>query len=296
MHKRLPGCMGEAQEGVISWFKSSEVSVERYFLFSALALVVTFAWMEPAGAAGLGFLKGLVFWTVQLSILIPLLISIQQLVSHHITLRGPRAPWILTALSGVVGAFLFVPIAYFLDAVFGLPENGAPLGLVRALLDEASGVVVPVTVTWVALNAPWILQLDFSARRGEVVPQELDHDGNPPSEETEQPTPFLQELRSRTEGDLISISSELHYVRVVTTTREVMFLYNLRDAIDQLPVGAGVQIHRSHWVSRDHIEEVIKTNGALECLLSNGRRLPVSRRKYGELKEFLALRLESLAT
>jgi hypothetical protein len=269
------------------WFDATAVSVEQYFFFSSLTLIVLFAWMEPAGSAGVGFGKGLVFWTTQISILIPLLICIQQLASHHVTLKTPQTPWIQTALSGVVAALLFVPIAYFLDLVFAIPEDEASNGILHGLLDEASGVVVPVTVTWLALNAPWILQLDFSKRYTEPATPEIDEHGAKTSSEMRQPTRFLQELRNRTSGDLISISSELHYVRVVTTETEVMFLYNLKDALEQLPSDAGVQIHRSHWVSREHVKDLTKKNGSWECTLSNGKRLPISRRKYSEIKDLL---------
>jgi hypothetical protein len=269
------------------WFDSTAVSVEQYFFFSSLALVVLFAWMEPSGAAGIGFAKGLVFWSIQISILIPLLIAVQHLASHYVTLKTPQTPWIQTALSGVLAALLFVPLAYFLDTLFAIPNNESSLGIVHGLLDEASGVVVPVTVTWLALNAPWILQLDFSKKHvGRAIQEPAAHEANPPKH-VEQPTRFLQELQSRTSGDLISISSELHYVRVVTTDDEVMFLYNLKDAIEELPSNAGVQIHRSHWVSKEHVRELTKRNGNSECTLSNGKSLPVSRRKYSELKNLL---------
>jgi hypothetical protein len=279
--------MAAIQREAKRWFDSTAVSVEQYFFFSSLTLVVLFAWMEPSGAAGIGFGKGLIFWTIQISILIPLLITIQHFTSHYVTLKNPLTPWVQTALSGVVAALLFVPIAFLLDALFAIPEDESSMGILRGLVDEASGVVVPVTVTWLALNAPWILQLDFSKKRTEQATQQPATNEAKASHDTEQPTRFLQELKSRASGDLISISSELHYVRVVTTDTEVMFLYNLKDALKELPSDAGVQIHRSHWVSKGQIRGLTKRNGGSECTLSNGRKLPVSRRKYAEVKDLL---------
>jgi hypothetical protein len=279
--------MSETESKMERWFDAAAVSVAQYFFFSSLALVVIFAWMEPAGAAGIGFAKGLVFWTIQIAILIPLLIRVQHLASHYFARQVLHSPWMQTAASGIVAALLFVPIAYFLDILFAIPEKESSMGLVHGLLDEASGVVVPVTVTWLALNAPWILQLDFSRRSTKVAIQELDSYTAKPSSGAQPPTRFIQELRSRASGDLISISSELHYVRVVTTDTQVMFLYNLKDAIEELPTDAGVQIHRSHWVSKDHVKSLTKRNGSFEATLSNGKRLPVSRRKYSEVKHLL---------
>lgn len=285
--------MTEATRIGSRWFDSTAVSVKKYFLFSSLALIVVFAWMEPAGASGLGFARGLVFWTVQISILIPLLIAIQHGVSHCVTLKSfalasSAKPWMQTALSGVVAALLFVPFAYLLDVIFGIPDDDASLGLLWSLCDEAAGVVVPVTVTWLALNAPWICQLDFSQRLPVVATEHLSLQPGGSLQAAAEMSRFLQELRGRASGDLISISSELHYVRVVTTDSEVMFLYNLKDAIEELPADAGVHIHRSHWVSRSHIKEVTKRQGISECTLSNGRRLPVSRRKYLEVRDLLS--------
>jgi hypothetical protein len=174
-----------------------------------------------------------------------------------------------------------------LDILFGMPEESSPSGILLGLCDEAGGVVVPVTVTWLALNAPWIYQLDFSRRQPELSTHTRSTQRISSSQDTAELGRFLQELQSRASGDLISISSELHYVRVVTTESEVMFLYNLKDAIDELPADAGVHIHRSHWVSRRHIKELSKRHGASECILSNGKRLPVSRRKYLEVRELL---------
>jgi hypothetical protein len=295
--------MGETSDQAINWFKSTDVSVERYFIFSSLALIVVFAWMEPSGAAGIGFLKGLVFWTIQISILIPLLILTQHVVSHskrlgltkrrnesNLPLLTLETPWTQTALSGVLASIVFVPIGYFLDTLFAIPNNESSGGIIFGLIDEAAGVIVPVTVTWLALNAPWILQLDFSRTRPDVPTQipVADLESSPTEVNTQ--TRFIQELRSRTSGELISISSELHYLRVVTSSEEVMFLYNLRDAIDELPASWGVQIHRSHWVSKEHVRELKRSSGNWQCVLSNGQKLPVSRRKYLEVKEILTKR------
>jgi hypothetical protein len=205
-----------------------------------------------------------------------------------VSVRSARAPWIQTLLAGIFAAILFVPIGYLLDIIFAIPDDSSGIGILHGLLDEASGVIVPVTTTWIALNAPWIFQLDFSNRQSETVaePQVISQEQS--SSETGKSNRFLQELRSRATGELISISSELHYLRVTTTDDEVMFLYNLKDAVDELPSNSGVQIHRSHWVCTMQVKQLVKKSGYYECILSNGKRLPVSRRKYAEVKDLLA--------
>jgi hypothetical protein len=165
----------------------------------------------------------------------------------------------------VVASLLFVPIAYSLDLLFAIPDDVSSDSILLGLIDEAAGVLVPVTITWIALNAPWIFQLDFSLKPPEVAPAQPGDSKKNLSEDTQQTGRFLQELRNRASGDLISISSELHYLRVTTTDAEVMFLYNLKDAIEELPSNSGVQVHRSHWVSRDHVKQLTKKNGNTEC-------------------------------
>lgn len=293
------------RRGEARWFDAGAVSVKRYFVGSSLTLIILFAWMEPAGAAGIGFWTGLVFWTIQIAILIPLLIATQHRMSHYLALKSPLAPWIQTAVAGIIAALIFVPIAYALDGLFGIPEGGVgavvasgarfeqllpPSALLQGLLNEAAGVVVPVTATWLALNVPWICELDFSRPRGEPPgPVRGEEGGEVPAPSLPaQTSQFIRELRMRASGDIVSMSSELHYLRVVTTDTEVMFLYNLKDAIEELPSHAGVHIHRSHWVAKAHVQEIVKRDGNPECLLSNGKRLPVSRRRYAEVKELLA--------
>jgi hypothetical protein len=268
-------------------FNSTSVSVEKYFFYSSIALILVFAWMEPAGSAGIGFGIGIVFWTIQISILIPLLIATQHFISHYMNRSLSDRPWIKTTLSGIVAALLFVPIAYLLDIFFSIPDDSYSMHIMPALLDEASGVVVPVTITWLALNAPWILQLDFSKK----ILQNQNYSDSISDISSIKPysnaNRFLSELKKRARGDLISISSELHYLRVTTTDSQCMFLYNLKDAIEEIPSSLGIQIHRSHWVSRKHIIKLTKKNGNYECLLLNGNKLPVSRRKHAEVRGLL---------
>lgn len=278
--------------------KYSSISVARYFLFSSLALIVVFAWMEPTGASGIGFFKGLLFWTLQFSILIPLLSFTQNQLSHCIKFHFSYSPWIITALAGLIGAILFVPIAYLIDILLTIPEYSVGNGILAGLWGEAIGVVPPVVITWIALNTPWIIKLDFSETNlanPKIIDKTENKDSPSLREDLNPPSSFLIELKIRAKGELISISSELHYLRVVTTESEVMFLYNLKDAINELPKDIGVQIHRSHWVSKNHIKEVRVKEGRTECVLSNDKSLPISRRKYSSVKTLFSICNATLA-
>lgn len=273
--------------------------MSRYFLFSSAILMVVFAWMEPSGAAGLGFGLGLLFWLAQLGILMPLLIGLQIVTCHSLrrttryqTLGGN--PWVQTTIAGLAGGSLFVPFAYGLDLLFGVPEESEHVTLIAGLFDEAAGVVIPVAVTWVALNAPWICQLNFAHPRNGPLPIALEHAEVKEAPCTENPR-FMTQVRNQLGGEIISLSSELHYVRVTTTEGNVLVLYNLRDAVEELCKDSGIQVHRSHWVAREHIRSVKSVGGNLVCELSDGRTLPVSRRKRALVEGWLTTNRASSA-
>ena len=78
-------------------------------------------------------------------------------------------------------------------------------------------------------------------------------------------------------GGLISLHAEDHYVRVETHMGSEMILLRLSDAIALTAPFVGVQVHRSHWIVIDHVRDYDKTDGTWNVILSNGRRVPISR-------------------
>lgn len=68
-----------------------------------------------------------------------------------------------------------------------------------------------------------------------------------------------------------------HYVEVLTDKGTGLVLMRLSDAMRETGGVAGVQIHRSHWVALDAVENVVRADGRIYVELSGGRRLPVSR-------------------
>lgn len=271
--------------------QSGNVSGPWYFFYAGLCLAITFAWLEPSGAAGLGFLRGLPFWLLQMSVVIPLLLFAQSVLTEKIA-DTEYSPWLLTLWSALLGATAFVPFAYLFDIVFEVPEDHPNLTLVGGLLDEACGVIPPVVVTWLGLNAPWILQLSFAEPAWEhsndeysTVIHSTEHDC---SVQSPGPAGFLNRVQQHLAGELVSISSELHYLRVVTTEGQVLILHSMKDAIENLPSNFGIQIHRSHYVATTQIKDLRRTKNGLVCVLRNGTSLPVSRRRQSEVKRQIA--------
>jgi hypothetical protein len=99
----------------------------------------------------------------------------------------------------------------------------------------------------------------------------------PPIAPVQVPPPILERIPHPQRGALMALSVQDHYVAVVTEKGTSLVLMRLSDAIKETGAVAGLQIHRSHWVARDAVKRVIRTEGKISLELRSGARLPVSR-------------------
>ena len=88
--------------------------------------------------------------------------------------------------------------------------------------------------------------------------------------------------------EVICLQMEDHYVRIHTALGSKLILMRLSDAVARTG-REGLQVHRSWWVARDAVTEVIRDGRNLRLKLLNGLEVPVARRAVARLK---ALRLE----
>lgn len=88
---------------------------------------------------------------------------------------------------------------------------------------------------------------------------------------------FYDRLPARLGTALISVSSQDHYVEVVTDQGRTLIHMRMADVLDGLHSGAGQQIHRSHWVAARAFCGLSRQDGRMVARLSDGRALPVSR-------------------
>lgn len=91
-------------------------------------------------------------------------------------------------------------------------------------------------------------------------------------------------LGPRFGGDILALESEDHYVRVHGVRGSELLLMRLRDAIAEMDGAPGEQTHRSWWIARDAIAEVIRVGRTLELVLRNGARAPVARDSVDRLE------------
>ncbi|MEM6620351.1 MAG: LytTR family DNA-binding domain-containing protein [Pseudomonadota bacterium] len=76
---------------------------------------------------------------------------------------------------------------------------------------------------------------------------------------------------------LVRLQSADHYVEVHTETGAKLLLMRMGDAAEMLAGGRGGQVHRSHWVNFDEVNQVVKSNRKIWLRMSDGTDVPVSR-------------------
>lgn len=91
-------------------------------------------------------------------------------------------------------------------------------------------------------------------------------------------------LPDRLKRGLICLQMEDHYVRVHTRSGSELVLLSMREAMAQLGARHGERVHRSWWVARDAVTEVVADGRNLRLRLVGGLEAPVSRSQVGRLR------------
>jgi hypothetical protein len=158
-----------------------------------------------------------------------------------------------------------------------------------AWLDEIGGVVPPVVIAWVAINAPWVANW-----RMQKLPAPNQSSVQEPDAGSNRKDVLAQGVLSRLPVDnvdqILSIKSELHYLSVNTTAGKSMVLYNLKDAVNELNGDNSLQPHRSYWVNQQHVERLQRVGRQSRLILADGSAIPVSRSRLPQIQEALGAR------
>ncbi len=233
------------------------------------------------------------FWALQIGIGIAVL--------HGALLLMRRLPksakwplWLLVAVSGVLGSIVLAPLYWLIgeglmQQALGFPatiddDDVAPqLGFgLAAIVKEFSDIVGPVTAAWLLISWPRLYSqtLPLVAAPPAVAP---DQALQPAPMLEESPSPAWRAALPRELGDdLIAVSSELQYLRVWTTRGNALVLGSLQD-VEEGEGAGGMRVHRSWWVSARHVRRIRRSGDAASCELSDGREVPVSRRRKAEV-------------
>jgi hypothetical protein len=284
------GAMYEWAEFCMSGqFPLGDINPYKYFYSIAVVVGLLFASVGPKDEHPL--------WLIIMQWQLQTLIPMTALIASHIVLSfSPRfnrlTQWQQILISGVMGSALFTPFAALVD-IYMMGE-GYPEHLANEIYDEFQAVVVPVTLTWLLLNAPWLLGVRY---------QKISYYNNPskddgPRETDEVLHPVDQKGSAQHSGgnllsalqidryeQIQSMSSELHYISVVSDYGKELILYSLKSAIDELPHNLGMQVHRSHWIAYSHIKTVNKKGREGHIVTLNNLTVPVSRKYMPLLME-----------
>ncbi|MEO0865186.1 MAG: LytTR family DNA-binding domain-containing protein [Pseudomonadota bacterium] len=247
-----------------------------FLIAAGVFLSVAFALLRPAGSAEIRGALQLPFWALHV---FPALTLLQLAQVGLMALPGYGRPamivWVLAA--GVLGAALFTPWALAMDALFN--TGGAAAVPDETLITEFANLAPVLVVIWVGLNAGRILRL---------------RDEPPPSLDaaavgTANPA-FWRGVAPDLGTDLVSVSAELHYIRVRTTRGSDLVLRGFGDAVRQLGSAPGQQVHRSHWVMLRHVDRIERVGQRAVAHLSDGSTVPVSRGYRAALEQAVAAR------
>lgn len=268
-------------------------------------IVLILAMASPDAAAELNSGARLLYWSLHVGTAIAALFIASQLL-RSLPL-SPFGATTLVLLTGLAGTALVTPVYLALEHIWptagtseaddwlDLLEQSGFSGSVTAEFVEALPWTMPF---WLLINLPLLLGLPIgragiytdtqpkstpAAAPVETAKTDAQTEQAPPAGPPPVPT-TLQSVPQVYGTDIIAISSDMHYLVVTTAIGKTTVLGNLKDAIEELGP-RGIQVHRSHWIAHNHVARVIASDGRLTCLMSNGLRIPVSRRRNKSVRE-----------
>ncbi|WP_136659454.1 LytTR family DNA-binding domain-containing protein [Nitratireductor sp. XY-223] len=227
--------------------------------------------LEPDHTAGLPVLVAFALWSTHILFAAALFLAILE------TLRFFGAGnTVATVLSVLLVPFLFAPLSLLLDYGFGKPDEElqSAMNPVAVYLSEVVAVA-PVALA-VAVAAALIFYRETPDREPETV-------AAAPSLKS-----LIASVPAALGNDIVRMHAQDHYVEIVTAKGSALLTEQFGDCVDKLGQLDGLQCHRSHWVSLAHVTDVVRSGSAYKCTMSNGDAVPVSRRRYSELRERMA--------
>ena len=276
---------------------ANAASIFRYLGGTGCALWLLVMALQPdVGFRAPGLWMG-VFWLVTIGSGLAVLQSLLYFLSRRKQLQ-PLPLWSLVAASGILGSALLTPLYWLIgdglmQAILGfeatLDEQGdagtTPGFGLAALLQEFGDLVGPVTAAWLLISLPRLQGL-----LPPVLAQRQDGYNSTGTVEVSEPMPensnnrplWRQALPKELGDDVIAVSSELQYLRVWTTRGSALILGSLQE-VEDTEAMTGMRIHRSWWVHAGHVRTVRRKADGLVCQLSDGREIPVSRRRKADV-------------
>jgi DNA-binding LytR/AlgR family response regulator len=259
------------------------------------------------------------FWTVFSALVILFTAAGPFGTSEHMAL-GPRFGfWLINLASGTAIAVIFATVAAnhlesiiesrFWRMLAGSILASLPIGLTTMLLlyswhgseiswreflkSTASALplcaILPL-IYWAAMRHEDLAnQITGKQLAPQAPANEAEAQTSPPLPEPTRELPaLLARLNPENRGPILRLSAEDHYTNTLTTRGRELLLIRFSDALQELGDTEGMQIHRSHWIARAHLEKLASRDGKLMAVLKDGSELPVSRSYAKTARELAA--------
>lgn len=254
----------------LSWLQ-----LGRYCLVFAGIGGLVIASFDPIVTSDAPFWLAVFHWTAHLFFAAVILIGTTTLA----TLTGLRIPWALIVAVCLL-PFLLTPFSLAADALLDIgPDAEMPaLGFAQLYMLELLSIAPPS----IGLSA---IMAVFAYRAAEITKRQrhaiLSRFRPEPNLRSAIPVPH------NLGDDLIRVEAQDHYVSVITADGNATLKLAFSECVEALEGFRGMQCHRSHWVRFRHIRKIQPAGSAYVCILDDGIEVPVSRRRYGELKRKL---------
>lgn len=238
-----------------------------------LGVGVALAALGPFGSFALGsFGARLAYWIP--AAVIGYAIFRPTTLAAVLAARRLALPELPAALLGTLAAA--VPGALAI-AFLGGYRPGAP-----PRFDELFQLYIQVALIGVLVMLVFVLMGNGPARPAHSpVPEPA---AEPPPQKPAISAPFLDRLPAAWRDRLVALEMEDHYVRAHGPGASMLILQRMRDAEAELGALDGMRVHRSWWVARRAVEQVVRDGRNVRLRLEGGIEAPVARERIGALR------------
>ena len=279
----------------ISIDTANSMSIARYLGGTGLALWVFVMALMPDPGFMAPWLWMALFWALQIGVGLTILQTILYLMSR-VDSKGRMPLWSLVAMSGLCGSVVLAPIYWLLgeglmQQFMGFAETidtdelrsvERTLGW-AALVEEWLDISGPVIAGWALISWPRLQGLlpPLVQKTNWSVDEPLVALSQEPKVIEVSVRSWREALPKELGDDVMAVKSELQYLRVWTTRGAALVLGSLQEVEDE-EGSAGMRVHRSWWVHARHVRTVRRRGEAAICELSDGREVPISRRRKAD--------------
>ena len=279
----------------ISIDTANSMSIARYLGGTGLALWTFVMALIPDPGFMAPWLWMALFWALQIGVGLTILQTILYLMSR-VDSKGRMPLWSLVAMSGLCGSVVLAPIYWLIgeglmQQFMGFAETidtdelrsvERTLGW-AALVEEWLDISGPVIAGWALISWPRLQGLlpPLVQKTNWSVDEPLVALSQEPKVIEVSVRSWREALPKELGDDVMAVKSELQYLRVWTTRGAALVLGSLQEVEDE-EGSAGMRVHRSWWVHARHVRTVGRRGEAAICELSDGREVPISRRRKAD--------------